>query len=363
VGTVLKNVPMTEDPARPGRYSAIITVPKNLTAKGLTLTGQLQHGTKTAPLVQSNVPLTLDSEGPRVSDVTPADRAKVANLRPEIFAEISDGDGSGITPSSVKMTVRGKDVTPELRVTQRFVIYAPKSNLAVGNTPVVLTVTDAAGNATQTSWVFTVQQPTSALTSVSHNGDKALRAGDELTVTAKGEPKGKAYFSIGENVKNLAMQETSPGVYVGKYTVKRGDQLLKAPVSVDLEPAGGQRVRSLASVPVNLVTVAPKEPVITSPTSQPFQLDETLVVQGTAAAGSTIIVEVKYTGKALGLLPVQGTLGSQEVEVAKNGKWVTKPFEARLPLGTRSPELTITAVAVDPAGTRSEATTLTVKAR
>lgn len=365
IGTALRGVALPEDPARPGRYSALVTIPGDFTGKRVPLIASLRSGNRVSAPVQSPNTLEIDSEGPRITELTPANRATVNSLTPEIFAEISDGDGSGVDPRSVRMTVRGRDVTPELRVTSRFVIYSPRADLPAGNVSVVLQVRDMAGNQSQEAWTFTVRRVEAGVTSVAHDADRPLRAGDVVTVTAKGRPQGKAVFSIGaegELAREVPMRETEPGVYVGRYTVKRGDQLLRAPVFVEFEERGGQKSRLAAAAPLNVVTVAPRPPTITSPV-RPFRLGEELVVEGTGAPGARVIVEVTYTGRALGVVPLDGTFGSQEVDVGQNGKWVTRPFESRLPLGTRNPELTITATTVDAAGTRSEPTRVVVKPR
>lgn len=49
-----------------------------------------------------------------------------------------------------------------------------------------------------------------------------LRAGDTIHVTLRGTPGGAATFDIGSDVVDQAMQQRSPGVYVGSYTIPRG---------------------------------------------------------------------------------------------------------------------------------------------
>jgi hypothetical protein len=49
-----------------------------------------------------------------------------------------------------------------------------------------------------------------------------LRAGDTIHVTLRGTPGGAATFDIGSDVVDQAMQQRSPGVYVGNYTIPRG---------------------------------------------------------------------------------------------------------------------------------------------
>ncbi len=360
VGTLAKNVPLRETQA--GRYTGTYTIPRGTTAKEVTLLGQLQKGTRAAPLIQAATAINIDSEAPKITDAAPADRAAVTSRQPDIYAEISDGDGSGIDPDSLQMTVAGRDVSRDVKLTNRFILYTPRTALPAGSVPVTLSVRDRAGNVAQSSWNFTVRETQALLQSVSHNADKALRAGDVLEVTAKGEPRGTAVFHLGDVARNVPMRETAAGTYVGRYTVRRGDQILKAPISVEFTGRDGGKARLEGTAPVNVVTLEPKAAVVTTPT-RPFKLEDQLVVEGTAEPGSKVVVDVKYTGRAIGFLPVEGTFGSQEVTADRTGRWKTQPFGVRLPLGVRRPSLTITAVSVDAAGTRAKPTVVEVETR
>jgi hypothetical protein len=146
VGTLTQDVRLREDPQRPGRYTGSFSVPRNVTAREVTLIGQLRKGNQTSPLLQAPGALTVDSEPPAITDVAPADKATVNNRQPDIYAEITDGDGSGIDRASLRMLVRGEDVTQDAKLTNRFVLYTPKSALPAGQVPVVLSLRDQAGN-------------------------------------------------------------------------------------------------------------------------------------------------------------------------------------------------------------------------
>lgn len=51
---------------------------------------------------------------------------------------------------------------------------------------------------------------------------QALRPGETIHVTLHGTPNGAASFDIGSDVVGQTMQQRSPGVYVGDYTIPRG---------------------------------------------------------------------------------------------------------------------------------------------
>jgi hypothetical protein len=61
-----------------------------------------------------------------------------------------------------------------------------------------------------------------AISGVESDANHPLRAGDTIHVTLHGTPGGAARFDIGSDVVGQAMQQRSPGVYVGSYTIPRG---------------------------------------------------------------------------------------------------------------------------------------------
>ncbi len=364
IGSVAKNVPLQEDRQRPGRYVGAFTVPKGVTAKDVAIIGQLKSGTRTAPLVQSAAVIDIDSEAPKISDVAPDDKGQTTNPTPDIYAEISDAAGSGIDEESIKVTVRGQDVTRMVKVTPRFLLYTPSKALTPGAVPVTISVRDRAGNETQSTWTFNVRPTSDAVQSVTHNATEPLKVGDVLTVTVKAQPRSRATFSVGELVKGRELRETSSGTFVGRYIVQEGDEVVKAPVTVEVVTPDGDRVKQEGTAPVNILTRDPEVPKILTPDPEmPLRLDNELIVSGRGTPGSKIVVEVTYVGKAFGALPVKGTFGSQEVTVDKNGRWETEPFAVRLSLGVRRPDLTIRAVTIDAAGRESKPEELNLQTR
>lgn len=67
-------------------------------------------------------------------------------------------------------------------------------------------------------------------TSFSHNAARPLKAGDTLTATLVGTPRGKASFAIPGVAENVPMKETSPGVYTGSYTIPKNKSVSRAAV-------------------------------------------------------------------------------------------------------------------------------------
>lgn len=142
------------------------------------------------------------------------------------------------------------------------------------------------------------------------------------------------------------MSEQAPGVYVGHYTVKRGDQQLKGEVTAQLALPDGERQSLTATAPVTIRTREGQPPTITSPAAE-AEIKSPVVVTGRGEPGSKALVEIVYTARAFGLLPIQGTAASQEVTVTAAGTFQTKPLELRLPVGATRPRYSIRISAVE----------------
>jgi len=76
------------------------------------------------------------------------------------------------------------------------------------------------------------------VTSFTTDAAKPLRAGDTLTATLAGTPGGKATFSIPGVAEDIAMKETSPGVYTGTYTATKSANAPRASVLGKLVAGG-----------------------------------------------------------------------------------------------------------------------------
>ena len=98
------------------------------------------------------------------------------------------------------------------------------------------------------------------VTSFTTDAVKPLRAGDTLTATLAGTPGGKATFSIPGVAEDIAMRETSPGVYTGTYTATRNASAPRASVLGKLV-AGGV-TSALIQAPGTL-TIATQPPKVT----------------------------------------------------------------------------------------------------
>ncbi|MEO6834504.1 MAG: copper amine oxidase N-terminal domain-containing protein [Candidatus Tumulicola sp.] len=84
-----------------------------------------------------------------------------------------------------------------------------------------------------------------------------LRANDVVRVTLHGNAGGAATFDIGSYVTSIAMHESSPGTYVGSYTIPRGANFDEAPLIGHLAAAGGIEAEGQAAQAISASSIPP----------------------------------------------------------------------------------------------------------
>jgi len=97
-----------------------------------------------------------------------------------------------------------------------------------------------------------------AVSSFEQDATRPLRAGDVLTAKLTGTSGGSAMFAIPGVVDNVPMQETSPGVYVGSYSVPENVSVNGAAVLGKLEVGSSSAPVIQASGSVTIDSVPPK---------------------------------------------------------------------------------------------------------
>jgi len=350
---VATGVPMTE--TRPGHYTARMKVPAGLSVGNARVFGRLTVGNRQAPLVQSGTTVAIDAIPPRIVDLTPASGSRVAEARPDIYADYRSEGDSDIDARSVRLRVNGADVTGQARVTPGFIIYTPPADLK-GQTTVEVRVADRAGNEQSARSTFTVLPGREGLVSLSHSAEQPLEPGETLTVTLKGEPGGRAVFDIagtGVGAQGIAMTETSPGTYVGRYVVRPGDRAFNAPVRARFISRATKILRLTAPRTVTLAGGEPVRPTLLSPPPN-ARLGGTVVVTGRAEPGSTVRIALTTSGRLFGVLPVEGGTVTREVKAGADGLFKTEPISLPDPAGARDLRYQIEVTAIDPLGRSSE---------
>lgn len=343
---VAQGIPMQE--VSPGVYRGTYRVRSGDNVLSATIFGHLRVGSQEAVPVASSTQITIDTRAPVIRDRFPDPGAVINNTRPNILITFDDQGGSGVNPAASALIVNEQNVTARATITATAMAYTPPDPLPQGAVTVRVVLRDRAGNETGDSWAFSIGVVQGALIrAVTVNPTTPLQPGQVLTVTAIGEPGGRATFSIEGVVENIPMVETQSGLYVGQFTVGPQHAAVNARIVVTLT-RGGQTSRAEATSRLTVVGQQAPSPTIIAPAAG-TRVGAPIVIRGTALPGSTVVVRVDYQG-TLFLFNVRGTYGEVSTTADAAGRWqVSINPSIRIP----NAMLTITAVAIDPAGRRS----------
>lgn len=355
VGDIATDLAMQE--VAPGKYVGTFTAPEGLNSS-VAIFGSLTRDDRKSPLVQAGAPLVIDSVAPTISDLAPGIGTTVKDPQPVIYAVFEDEGGSGVDADQVRLVVGGEDVTAHATRSPRFVTYRPIHPIANGRVDIRIQIKDKAGNTAQAEWQFLVDAPEVPITSVAHSADKPVVLGQSFTVTLAGKARGQASFDIGTLKVGLPMTETTPGIYQGRFTAEKGDVALGVRIVAHLITESGEKFSRECSEPVTIVTVAPRSPRITSP-SEGDLIDQPLIVTGHAQPGVTVRVQVVRTVRKLGIWSDTDVIAAHEVKVDSDGTFATSKMP--LPGRGKAETVTVQAVAIDPAGQRSEIVSVKVQ--
>ena len=301
--------------------------------------------------------LTIDGRPPRLMTRQPAPGARLANLRPNIALEVIDLE-SGMDPASVRLVVNGQNVTARASISETSVTYNPATPFRPGPVRLELTAADRAGNRLRAGWGFEVTPPTGLISSVTINPATALTNNDLLTVVVAGAAGAKGTFSIQGLRGDWPMKESgTKGIYFGTIVVLEQNALTGRALLATLEKDGRKSTVS-ASVTVTVLSRQPAAPTI-STSVRALSLDDPgarLDLSGAAPQGYRILGRVDYATQS-SAIEGTGTLGEFVVLAGADGRWRTS-LGPLVPLAQA--RLTVTVVAVDPAGRRSPPATLEV---
>lgn len=201
-------------------------------------------------------------------------------------------------------------------------------------------------------------RPDALIRSVTTSARAPLRPGEVLSVTMTGASRGVGAFRIEGVTDWLAMRELPdrPGVYVGSYTIRRGDRAQAAEVIARLS-LGEVVGRSTAPALVTIIAAgAVPAPIVTAP-GPGSGVRAGWVIRGTALPGQQVVVRVDYQMRIV-VITATGTLGEFTTVADTSGRWAVT-INRDAPSGS---DVTISATAVDqPSGQRSETTVITVR--
>ena len=351
-----KSLPMRETSA--GNYVGTFTVPRGVSVQGASVLGRLNKGNQASATIQAAGSLTMDTTGPVLANLAPAPGAALPPGKPLIYGTFTDS-GTGINADGTKILLNGKDMTAQATITGAFFSLRPDADLPQGKNTVSVIVQDKAGNETRKNWDFTVSTAEALVQDLTFTpNDKPLEPGDVVEVRLMAKPGGKARFNIGGAVTDRPMREQSAGVYVGSYTVKKGDSLSEAPISATFT-LNGRTVTQTAGKPVTIAAGAPVKPTILSPTPDQA-VGDTVTIKGKATPNATVRYRIRYQGTII-VVSTGGTVTDGEAKADAAGNWSVAGVKLSTLPGIRSVVYTVEAEAVGAAGEVSETVSVNFK--
>lgn len=155
IGPYVEGLPMRE--SAPGTYTAIYQIPRGANLSNVPIFGHLRMGSISAPRAESNSEVSAASEPPGIRDFAPDDGSTINNDRPSIFVTFT-ASAVAVDPSSISLSVAGRDVTSECTRSARFIEYIPGVSLRDGPVRVTVRVADLAGNTAVKTWTFFIKR-------------------------------------------------------------------------------------------------------------------------------------------------------------------------------------------------------------
>jgi hypothetical protein len=226
----LVRLPGVAEPVRlheeqPGHYEGRYTIREvdRIDPRGpVVATLRAGPNTVTANLDRPLV-IVADTRPPEVRDLSPREGAVVAGPATTVSGRFDDEGGTGVDPASVRVTISGRNVTPQTDVTPESFAY--RGALPPGRHTVDVIARDRAGNLVRRTWSFDVAQavPANVPIVIYNQADDAQIVGNVGHVRGRTAP----YASVDVRV------DAVPPV-VGQFGVAR--ELVSSTVQAD---AGG----------------------------------------------------------------------------------------------------------------------------
>lgn len=170
--------------------------------------------------------------------VAPAPESIVNEPRPTLYVYYS-GDGSeNIDISRIRLKLNGMDVTWKCLTMPNCISCTTSYDFPEGKNTILFIY--EASPPLKYEWSFTIEAKEKETGSLSHSARSVLEEGDVLEVELRTSPGGKATFDVGAFKKRIAMEEASPGIYKGSYTVQRFDNAKNQEIIANFVSAQGE---------------------------------------------------------------------------------------------------------------------------
>lgn len=327
LGSRIQNVPLAEDPARPGVYLGTYIVRSGDDVLNGRVAVRAVGANNVEDFAQSTESATIDTIAPRLVGTFPANGAQIGVAQPNIAIFADDLGGSGLGGAQIDLLTGSAD---NPNVTRIPATVAPTSVNAVapaalsGPVRVRAVITDKAGNPLNVGFSFNAAINTGAITSFSHGANRALQPGDDVPLVLSAQPAGRASFDVYDErnqiiARDVPLIEVEPGRYRASYRVPAtatGDVRFvgrfTATDGTSSQLEATTRVQIVSNVVTPLTIQTPREgDRVTSP----------LVVRGQAAPNATVDVALRAEGTQFFILEYRQDLGTKQVRADANGNW------------------------------------------
>lgn len=358
VSTLAKNLPMRE--TDPGTYVAEWLIPEGLDYRTATIFGYLTVGTVQAPRGSSAERIIIDSVPPQLLSVEPDRGTTITNNSPAIVMTFKTTPGTALNANGVTLMVNRRNVTRDTQVEADQITYNAQ-DLPAGSVNVEAIVRDLAGNEVRPAWSFTIAaRPENIIKSVTHDAQRVLVAGDIIHIaTVVEKPGAIPTFSIAGLVQDQPMRRVgTTSKYVGAYTVKAGDKISKAAISVKYLDPNGNQAKMDATNKINIDTNLPTALKITKPVDQ-SAVGDALVVSGEARPYGKVRVTVTYRTRVVTW--ITGQLWQDTVQTDAKGLWTTPEMDTNVGLFGRADQYIVLAEALDKDGKVTSQQQITLK--
>ena len=358
VSTLAKNLPMRE--TNPGTYVAEWTIPDELDYRTATIFGYLTVGTVQAPRASSAERIIIDSVPPQLQSVEPDRGVTITNDSPAIVMNFKTTPGTALNANGITVMVNRRNVTRDVQVEPDQITYNAQ-DLPAGSVNVEAIVRDLAGNEVRPAWSFTIAaRPENIIKSVSHDAQRVLVAGDIVHIATVVNKAGAIpTFSIAGLVKDQPMRRVAAtNKYVGAYTVKPGDKISKAAITVNYRDPDGNQAKMDATSKINIDTNLPTALKVTKPLDK-SAVGDALVVSGEARPYSKVRVTVTYRTRVVTW--ITGQLWQDTVQTDAKGLWTTPEMDTNVGLFGRADQYIVLAEALDKDGKVTSQAQITLK--
>jgi hypothetical protein len=154
IGAYVRSIAMTKK--APGTYVGSYEIGRSENFTDTPIVAHLRTPDGSSVVAQAAQTLSASGQPPGIAAIGPSDGATVDLDMPAVYATFVT-EAVPVNPSSIRLTVDGRDVTPECLRTPRFVQYLPQAPYPHGPVHVVVRVSDEAGNTTTKTWTFTIR--------------------------------------------------------------------------------------------------------------------------------------------------------------------------------------------------------------